>query len=145
MGTTAKASLISNRSTSSRLQPLRASTRWIAVTGALVNRFGAWAWPAWATMRASGLRPRRSASDWRISSRAAAPSEIELELAAVTVPPSRNAGLSVGIFSGLALGGCSSAAIRRRSRPAGASTATISSAKWPASIACCARRSDSKA
>ena len=39
---------------------------------------------------------------------AAAPSEIELELAAVTVPPSRNAGLSVGIFSGRPFGGCSS-------------------------------------
>ncbi len=31
---------------------------------------------------------------------AAAPSEMALELAAVTVPPSRNAGLSCGIFSG---------------------------------------------
>ena len=39
---------------------------------------------------------------------AAAPSDIELEFAAVTVPPSRNAGFSVGILSGRAFGGCSS-------------------------------------
>ena len=39
---------------------------------------------------------------------AAAPSEIDVELAAVTVPPSRKAGFSVGILSGCALPGCSS-------------------------------------
>ena len=44
----------------------------------------------------------------RIMTSAAAPSEIELEFAAVTVPPSRNAGFEVGILSGRAFGGCSS-------------------------------------
>ena len=39
---------------------------------------------------------------------AAAPSEIELELAAVTVPPSLNMGFKKGILSGLAFCGCSS-------------------------------------
>ena len=39
---------------------------------------------------------------------AAAPSDIELELAAVTVPSLRKAGRSVGIFSRFALKGCSS-------------------------------------
>jgi len=39
---------------------------------------------------------------------AAAPSEIELEFAAVTVPSLRNAGLSEEILSGDALAGCSS-------------------------------------
>jgi hypothetical protein len=43
---------------------------------------------------------RRFASLARINTSAAAPSEIELELAAVTVPPSRNAGLSFGINGG---------------------------------------------
>ena len=49
---------------------------------------------------------------------AAAPSEIELELAAVTVPSLRNAGLSVGIFSRLALNGCSSVSMNFSSLPA---------------------------
>ena len=40
-----------------------------------------------------------SAVDLRISTSAAAPSEIELELAGVTVPSFLNAGLSVGILS----------------------------------------------
>ena len=62
---------------------------------------------------------------------AAAPSEIELELAAVTVPPSRNAGLSVGIFSGFALGGCSSVSTSVSTLPAFTLTGAISQAKSP--------------
>ncbi|MCY1302047.1 hypothetical protein D9M70_516850 [compost metagenome] len=58
----------------------------MAPTGAVLNRFGAWAWDAWPRIAANGVRPRRSASDKRISSNAAAPSEIELALAAVIVP-----------------------------------------------------------
>ena len=45
----------------------------------------------------------RSACERRISTSAAAPSAMELELAAVTVPPSRKAGFSVGIFSDIGL------------------------------------------
>ena len=62
---------------------------------------------------------------------AAAPSEIELELAAVTVPPSRNAGLSVGILSGRAFGGCSSVATSVSDLPAFTPTGAISQAKSP--------------
>ena len=57
---------------------------------------------------ASGPRARRRSGASAPARRA--PSEIELELAAVTVPPSRNAGFSVGILSGIALPGCSSSA-----------------------------------
>ena len=74
----------------------------MAPMGAVVNHAGAWAWLACATMRASGLSLRRLASLSRISTSAAAPSEIELELAGVTVPPSRNAGFKVGILAGSA-------------------------------------------
>ena len=56
----------------------------------------------------AACRPRFSAVERRISTSAAAPSEIELEFAAVTVPSLRNAGFSVGIFSRFALHGCSS-------------------------------------
>ena len=65
----------------------------------------------------------------RVSTSAAAPSEIELELAAVTVPPSRNAGFSVGILSGLAFGGCSSSATIVSLLPALTVTGAISAAK----------------
>ena len=43
-----------------------------------------------------------------MSTNAAAPSEIELEFAAVTVPSLRNAGFNPGIFAAFALPGCSS-------------------------------------
>ena len=97
-----------------RLQPVFSNSLRIAPTGAVGNFEGSAAYVAWPTMRASGVRPRLSASLSRISTSAAAPSEIEQELAAVTVPPSRKAGRSVGIFSGRAFGGCSSAATRSR-------------------------------
>jgi hypothetical protein len=45
-----------------------------------------------------------------VSTRAAAPSEIELEVAAVIVPSLAKAALSCGIFSGLAFPGASSVA-----------------------------------
>ena len=50
-----------------------------------------------------GLRPWRAMASSLASSRALAPSEMELELAGVMVPPSANAGRSSGIFSRLAL------------------------------------------
>ena len=71
----------------------------------------------------------------RVSTSAAAPSEIELELAAVTVPPSRNAGFSVGILSGLAFGGCSSAETIASLLPALTATGAISAAKAPSRMA----------
>src|SRR4051812_18156049 len=65
IATQAKASLTSQRSTSSTDQPAFSSALRTAGTGAVVNRLGAWAWAAWATIRATGLAPRRSATDWR--------------------------------------------------------------------------------
>jgi hypothetical protein len=76
---------------------------------------------------------------------AAAPSEIELELAAVTVPPSRNAGLRVGIFSGRALGGCSSVMTSVSDLPAVTLTGAISQSKSPCRIARLARSSEASA
>ena len=54
---------------------------------------------AWATIRARGLRPSCRAFSAVITSTAAAPSEIWLELPAVTTPSSWNDGLSCAIFS----------------------------------------------
>ena len=62
MATQAKASLTSNRSTSSTLQPAFSSALSIAPTGAVVNLAGSCAWAAWATMRATGFRPEASAT-----------------------------------------------------------------------------------
>ena len=59
-------------------------------------------------MRASGLMPRRAASAADISTVAAAPSEIDDDDAAVTVPSLRNAGLSVAIFARSTVNGVSS-------------------------------------
>ena len=109
---------------------------------AVVNQPGSCAWVACATMRASGVTPRLSASASDMSTIAAAPSEIELELAAVTVPSLRKAGLSVGMRSMFALSGCSSRSMRAVLLPAGASTATTSAPNEPSRIAACARVSD---
>ena len=108
MVTTAKASLISYRSTSVAVHPVFANNFRMAPTGAVGNSAGASAYVAWPTMRASGLNPSFSADAARISTRAAAPSEIDDELAGVTVPSLRNAGLKVGIFSRLTANGPSS-------------------------------------
>src|ERR1700754_2664672 len=97
IGTTANASFISNRSTSSVFQPAFASTLEMAPTGAVVNHSGSCEWVAWATMRASGVTPRVFASSAESSTSAAAPSEMLDELAAVIVPFSlRNAARRVG-------------------------------------------------
>ena len=58
----------------------------------------------WSTIRARGLRPNSSAFSRVISSTAAAPSEIWLELPAVTLPSSLNAGLSSESVSRLVSG-----------------------------------------
>jgi hypothetical protein len=106
--TAANASLTSQRSTSLTPQPVRFRTFWIAPTGAVVNQFGACAWTLWPTIRAIGLTPRRAAVDSRISTSAAAPSEMLDDVAAVIVPSFLNAGFRPGILSSLALNGCSS-------------------------------------
>ena len=81
IATTAKASLISNRSTESLVQPVFSNSFLIAPIGAVGKSFGAAAWVACATIRASGAaaaplrlgssasgpaprRRRRSSSNW---------------------------------------------------------------------------------
>ena len=142
MVTTAKASLISHRSTSAVVQPVLASSFCIAPTGAVANRLGWWAWVVWPTILAIGVRPLAAAVEARISTSAAAPSEMELELAGVTVPSLRKAGLRVGILSRLALGGCSSEAmVTSPLRPATV-TGAISHSKEPSLMAAWARVSE---
>ena len=51
------------------------------------------------TILTKGFMPLFLASDSRMITTAAAPSEIELEFAAVTVPSALNAGCNCGIFS----------------------------------------------
>ncbi len=111
----------------------------------MVNLPGSWAWAAWATIRATGVRPFAAATEARVRTSAAAPSLIELALAAVIVPSLLNAGLSVGILWGCALPGCSSVSTVVAPPRPGTSTATISPANAPLSIAAVARRSDSSA
>ena len=88
-------------------------------------------------------RLRREASERRISTSAAPPSEIELEFAGVTVPPARNAGFSVGIFSRFALRGCSSPSTVTSPLRVFTVIGAISPAKVPSVPAFIARVSDS--
>ena len=78
----------------------------------------------------------------RIITSAAAPSEIEDEFAAVTVPSLRKAGLSVGIFSRLALNGCSSFSMNFSSLPTLIASGVVSQANQPSLFAFCARWSE---
>ena len=64
-----------------------------------MNQPGSCACVEWPITVARGVSPRLSAVERRIITSAAAPSEIEEEFAAVTVPSLRNAGRSVGILS----------------------------------------------
>src|SRR5690606_13833005 len=98
---------------------------------------------AWATRRAIGVQPSSFAVDSRISTIAAAPSEIDDEVAAVTVPSLRKAGRSDGILAGSALKGDSSrSTVTSPLRPA-IFTGAISHWKLPSSFAVRARRVDS--
>src|SRR3546814_931192 len=90
--------LISNRSTSAVCQPVLSSRRSGGPMGAVVNWAGARAWAVWATTRATALRPLASAVEARVMTKAAAPSEMELALAAVRVPYFEKAGRRPGIL-----------------------------------------------
>ncbi len=103
--------------------------------GAVVNWAGAWAMPATPAIRATASSLRRFASLSRMRTSAAAPSEMELELAGVTVPPSRKAGLSLGILVGSAVKGCSSRATSVVPARDFTGTDTISLANEPSSLA----------
>ena len=85
-----------------------------------------------------GVRPRRSASEARINTTAAAPSLMPAELPAVTVPSFLKTGFSFPSTSGVVPGrGCSSRTTGSEAR--GGSIGTISGSKCPASIAATAR------
>ncbi|CAG0989770.1 hypothetical protein RHDC4_02434 [Rhodocyclaceae bacterium] len=90
-------------------------------------------------MRASGVTPSFSAVEARISTRAAAPSEIEEELAAVTVPSFLKAGLRPAIFSIWAFGGCSSFSTSTSPLRPETVTGAISHLKEPSLMAAWAR------
>ena len=139
MVTAAKASLTSQRLTLLASQPALCSALRMAPAGAVANHSGAWACTACETMRAIGVAPRSRAVDSRISTSAAAPSEMLLALAAVMVPPCLNAGLSVGTLSSLALKGCSSNRITVLPALPGRVTGAISQSKLPSSLAVLAR------
>ncbi len=107
----------------------------------MVNHSGSWANEACARIRAIGWTPSAAALSVVDSTKAAAPSLILLELAAVTEPSSWNAGRSLRILSKLALDGSSSRSTTRGSPlRCGTSTGTISSPTAPDSADACARR-----
>src|SRR5439155_350672 len=83
IATTAKASLISNRSTSPTLQPILSNSLRMAGIGAVVNHCGSWLWVAWPLISASTGRPSRSASERFARMSAAAPSALAEEAAGV--------------------------------------------------------------
>src|SRR4029077_9162549 len=145
MATTAKASLISNRSTSATLQPADFSTLFTAATGAIVNHSGASALLAQATSRATGLSPLSFAVAALESTSAAAPSEIEEDEAAVTVPLAAKAGLSCGILEMSQVPGVSSRATTVTPLRPLTSIGATSASTSPASSARSARRTDSAA
>jgi hypothetical protein len=70
---------------------------------------------------------------------------MEDELAAVTVPPSRKAGFSCGIFSERALAGCSSVVMRLSPARDLTVTGATSASKAPLSIAASAFDNDPSA
>ena len=112
--------------------PSRSSTFFSAGSGASGKRHGAPAAQAAAPSLASGVRPYFSQASFEASTSAAAPSEIWLELAAVSTPSGLKAGRSLARLSGLVSGrtpwSSVSVLVSRRSRY---STPTISSAKAP--------------
>ena len=91
---------------------------------------------------ANGFSERLFASDKVIKINAAPPSDIELELAAVTEPSFAKAGLSCLIFSMSAFKGCSSVVITLSPFLVLAITGVISETNEPSSIAAFARFKD---
>ena len=92
--TDANASLISIRSMSSIVIPLRARILRVAGIGPVSISTGSTPTVAWSTTRARARSPSSSAFARDMSRTAAAPSEICDELPAVITPSSLNAGFS---------------------------------------------------
>src|SRR3989449_182349 len=95
----ANASFSSIRSICSIESPVRLRTFCVAGIGPSPMQLGSTPATAVATTRATGVTLPRPPPSFPVSSNAAAPSLIPLELAAVTVPPVRNAGLSCATAS----------------------------------------------
>src|SRR5450830_465398 len=135
IGTAAKASLISNKSTLLLFQPVFAYNFFTAPMGAVVNSLGACAWVAWPWILAITVQPSFLAVDSRISTSAAAPSLIDDDEAAVMVPSFLKAGLSEGIFSRRAFCGPSSRLITVSPPRPDTVTGAISHSKLPSLLA----------
>ncbi|MNC62735.1 hypothetical protein D3C75_1127890 [compost metagenome] len=84
-------------------------------------------------------RPSALAVLSRVMTRAAAPSEMELALAAVMAPSLVKAGRRVGILAASALPGCSSSLTVTGPLRVATSTGTISALKAPEAMAALAR------
>src|SRR4051794_41730524 len=93
IATTAKASLISKRSTSPTDHPALSSSLRIAGIGAVVYHAGAWEWVAWALISARIGRPSRSARERRGRGNAPAPPAAR----AGAGPPGGGAGREDGV------------------------------------------------
>ena len=132
IGTTAKASLTSHRSTSSTLQPVLASSLCDGADrrGGEPVRAPAHAWRG-RRCGPAACSPARLAVDSRIITSAAAPSLMDELEAAVMVPSFLKAGLSVGILSSLTLPGPSSMEITVSPARPLTVTGVISAAKAP--------------
>ncbi|MCY1534379.1 hypothetical protein D9M68_697490 [compost metagenome] len=114
----------------------------MACTGATGNCPGANAAAAWPTIRARGVSPDISACRCRVSTSAAAPSDIEEAFPAVTVPSGVNTGFKPPSREASHKPGVSSSAISATSgtpRRALAAMGAISAAKCPAAMLCWAR------
>ena len=138
----AKASLISNRSTSATCQPSLVSNPSMAPIGAMVNSLGSRAKLCTPKMRAVGVNPCCSTASLLANTNAEAPSEIELALAAVMVPSFLKAARNCGILSIRAWPGCSSTVTVVVPLRLTMSTAVISVSKSPLAIAALALDKD---
>ena len=117
----------------------------VASVGAVVNHAGSCACTAAPATVASGLSPRRAASATLIATSAAAPSEIDEELAAVTVPSFAKAGFIFGMRARSARNGSSSWSTSVSPERLLTASGTISSRNAPSWQAASARRTDSEA
>src|ERR1700691_2985047 len=106
MGTAAKASLISYRSTSFACQFNCASSFLIAPTGAKVNHSGSRAKLAYPRIRAKGFKLLAAANDSRANTTAAAPSEMDEEPPPVPVAVFLKGGFNLGNLGDTESKGC---------------------------------------
>jgi hypothetical protein len=148
IATCANASLISTRSRSDTVRPALSSACWIAFAGCACSELSGPATLPCAPISASQASPSRSACSRRITTTAAAPSEIGEAEPAVIVPPptspsrsTANAGRSRASDSGVASGRIPSSSVSATGSPrfCGTSNGTISSANAPFFAAAAAR------